>query len=233
MKKEETLKKIKNGLIVSCQARKGWAMYGPKIMAAFSKAAEEGGAVGIRATDPENIRAIREVTDLPIIGIYKQWYEDFEVYITPTYQSAVDVIEAGANIVAIDGTQRPRPNNESLEEIVSKIHHNFPDILVMADCATLEEGKLAEKMNIDIVSTTLNGYTQETENIHSFDKQFVKDLTQHLKIPIIAEGHIGSKEDINDALNSGAFSIVIGTAITRPEIITKKFVENINNFLSN
>lgn len=105
LRKSEVLASIKGGLVVSCQARKGWPMYGEDIMAAFAKAAKQGGAVAIRATEPENIRAIKKVIDLPIMGIYKQWYEGYEVYITPTFESAAAVAEAGASIIAIDGTK--------------------------------------------------------------------------------------------------------------------------------
>jgi N-acylglucosamine-6-phosphate 2-epimerase len=117
MDKKKVLESIKNGLIVSCQARRGWPMYGAEIMGALSKAAEKGGAVGIRATGPENIKAIKKVTKLPVLGIHKQWTEECEVYITPTYESAISIIEAGASIVALDGTQRKRPHGETVESI--------------------------------------------------------------------------------------------------------------------
>ncbi|MDN6580704.1 MAG: putative N-acetylmannosamine-6-phosphate 2-epimerase, partial [Tetragenococcus koreensis] len=162
MSQNNVLEKIKGGLIVSCQARKGWPMYGTEIMVAFAKAAEQGGACGIRATEPQNIQAIKKAVDLPMIGIFKQWYTDYEVYITPTYESAAAVIEAGADIVAMDGTQRKRPNDEALKSIIERIHKNYPEILVMADCDHLESGKYAQECGADIVSTTMAGYTEAT-----------------------------------------------------------------------
>jgi len=230
MKNTTLLNKIKNGLIVSCQARKGWPMYGKNIMSAFSKAAEIGGAVGIRATGPENIKAIQAVTDLPIIGINKQWIEGYEVYITPTFASAKEVIEAGASIVALDGTNRARPNGETIEEIVEKLKSYYPEILIMLDCATFEDGINAEKMGVDLVSTTLCGYTEETKHIKSVNFELISKMSQELKIPVIAEGRIHTPALARKALEYGAHAVVVGTAITRPEVITKWFVEEMKNF---
>lgn len=227
MEKEELLNAIRGGLVVSCQARQGWPMYGTDIMVAFAKAAKQGGAVGIRATEPQNISAIKEAVDLPIIGIYKQWFEGYDVYITPTYDSAAAVVEAGAEIVALDGTKRRRPNGENLKDIIARIHDNYPDVLVMSDCDNLESALYAEECGTDIVSTTLSGYTEETKNQNSFNYEFVSALKNHLKVPIIAEGHISTPEELVSAYKSGADSVVVGSAITRPEIITKRFVDNL------
>ena len=113
MENRKLLERLKGRLIVSCQARVGWPMYGPEIMAAFAVAAQQGGAAGIRATGPENIARIREKVDLPVIGINKQFSDDYDVYITPTYQSAVDILEVGIEIIAIDATPRPRPGGQA------------------------------------------------------------------------------------------------------------------------
>ncbi|WP_285766138.1 N-acetylmannosamine-6-phosphate 2-epimerase [Peribacillus sp. SI8-4] len=230
MDNKSILKMIKGGLIVSCQARIGWPMYGQDIMSALSKAAEMGGAVGIRATGPDNIEAIRKVTTLPILGIHKQWFDESEVYITPTYESANSIIEAGACIVALDGTQRIRPGGETLGRIIENIHREHPDILVMADCATFEEGRIAEELGADIVSTTLCGYTEETKYVDEIDYDLIRKLSAACKIPIIAEGHIHTKFHARKAMESGAFAVVVGTAITRPEIITKWFVDELKSW---
>lgn len=227
MSQNKILDKIKGGLIVSCQAREGWPMYGTEIMVAFAKAAQQGGACGIRATEPQNIKAIKNEVSLPMIGIFKQWYQGYEVYITPTYESAVAVIEAGAEIVAMDGTKRKRPSNEALADIIEKIHKNYPNILVMADCDSLESGKYAQKCGADIVSTTMAGYTEATNKQKSFSPKLVNKLKENLSVPIIAEGHISNAEELHAAYKSGADSVVIGTAITRPEIITKKLVNSL------
>jgi len=228
MTKNNLLADFKNGLIVSAQARKGWPMYGEEIMGAFANAADIGGAVGIRATEPKNILAIKKKTDLPIIGINKQWYNGYEVYITPTYESAESIINAGASIIALDGTMRKRPNNETLKGIIDKIKHNYPHILIMADCATLEDGINAERVGADIVSTTLRGYTTETKHITEVDFKLIESLTSALDIPIFAEGHVHTKKIARKAIESGAHSVVVGTAITRPEIITSWFVNELN-----
>lgn len=227
MSQNNILEKIRGGLIVSCQARKGWPMYGTEIMVAFAKAAQQGGACGIRATEPENIKAIKNEVGLPMVGIFKQWHKGHEVYITPTYESAVAVIEAGAEIVAMDGTKRKRPNNEVLDDIIEKIHKNYSNILVMADCDNLESGKYAQKCGADIVSTTLAGYTEATNKQQSFNPKLVNEFKKNLLVPIIAEGHISNTEELHAAYQNGADSVVIGTAITRPEIITKKLVSSL------
>ena len=229
MEKQEVMAKIKGGLIVSCQARVGWPMYGADIMAAFSRAAEIGGAVGIRATAPENIRAIRKVTQLPIIGIYKQWYEGYDVYITPVYKAAEEIIAAGADIVALDGTARRRPQGETFADIVARIHRNYPHIPIMADCATVEEAKRCAQEGADIVSSTLRGYTEETSQFQEFCPGFIRELADATGLPVIAEGHIMTPEQAAQALDNRAFAVVVGTAITRPEVITRRFVESMKD----
>lgn len=221
------LDQLKNGLIVSCQARNGWAMHGSSIMAAFAKAAEEGGAVGIRANGTDDIRAIREKVDLPIIGISKIWDKDMRVFITPDYNSAKSVIEAGASIVAMDGTKRDRPNGETLESIITRIHKEYPDMLVMADISTLEEGIYSSRCGADIISTTLCGYTPQTNDIKNFSFELLEKLLKSVEKPVIAEGKIHTKETAAKILRFGCHSIVVGTAITRPEIITSWFVNEL------
>lgn len=226
-KKEMILNQIRHGLIVSCQARKGWAMHGSEIMAAFAKAAEEGGAVGIRANSEADIRAISQKVKLPIIGINKSWDADKRVFITPDYESARKVIEAGAEIVALDGTKRERPNGETLRSIIEKINADYPDILVMADISTYDEGVYASDCGADIVSTTLCGYTPQTSQIQGFDYELVEKLVKSLPKPIIAEGRIHTKEEALKILRMGCHCIVVGTAITRPEIITSWYAEEL------
>ncbi len=227
MSKNEIIENIRGGLIVSCQARKGWPMYGTEIMVAFAKAAQQGGACGIRATEPENIRAIKAVVDLPMIGIYKQWYDGYEIYITPTYRSAAAVADAGAEIVALDGTNRRRPDNEKLENIIGHMHEQYPDVLIMADCDNLDSAIYAQKCGADIVSTTLAGYTKVTSDQSYFQPELVNIFKKNLKIPVIAEGHISNADDLRLAYANGADSVVMGTAITRPEIITHRLVESL------
>ena len=223
---KEVLDKIKDGLIVSCQARKGWPMYGADIMAAFATAAKVGGAVGIRATGRENIARIKENVDLPIIGINKV-FSDYPVYITPTYESAKEILEVGVDIIALDATERIRPNDEKIVDIINRIRTEYPDTLIMGEISTLEEARIALGFGIDLISTTLAGYTEASKNIKRVDLKLINDISKITSVPIIAEGKIQNETEALEALESGAFAVVVGTPITRPEVITHRFVEKI------
>lgn len=231
MKKEKVLQQIKNKLIVSCQAREGWPMYGSEIMAAFAAAAELGGAGGIRATGAQNIIEIKKRVSLPIIGINKQFSDQYEVYITPTYESAREILDIGVEIIALDATMRERPNNEKLEEIVEKIRKNYPDVLIMGEISTLKEAKSILHLNFDIISTTLSGYTKDSDNIDSVNLELIRSLKSITHTPIIAEGKIKNEQEAVEALKAGAHSVVVGTSITRPEIITERYVQAIKSYL--
>jgi N-acylglucosamine-6-phosphate 2-epimerase len=220
------LKNLRGGLIVSCQAKPEEPFYGPKFMSAFARCAELAGAVGIRANGPRDIRAIKKAVKLPVIGINKIDLAPHNIYITPTYKYAKQVIDAGADIVALDGTPRERPNNETFKGIVAKIHKNHK-ALVMADIAILEEGIRAEADGADIVSTTLSGYTEYSPQGKEPDFKLIKDLVKKVKIPVIAEGKIWTLKEAKQAMDCGAYAVVIGSAITRPIMITKRFVRAI------
>ena len=228
--KRDIFKKIKGGLIVSCQARKGWPMYGSNIMAAFAKAAEEGGAVGIRATGKDDISAIKKHVNLPIIGINKR-FSDYPVYITPTYESAKEILDIGIDIIALDCTERLRPNDEHYVDIINEIKKNYPNILIMAEVSNIEEAKkVLFSCDIDLISTTLSGYTEESKPIVSVDIELIKIIKKISDIPIIAEGKVNDAKDAINAIMAGAYAVVIGTSITRPEIITSRIVENIKRY---
>ena len=228
MIKEDVLGQIKNRLIVSCQARVGWPMHGADIMAAFAVAAYEGGASGIRATGVDNILAIKERVALPIIGINKCFSDEYDVYITPTYESAREILECGIEIIALDATSRKRPNDERVEDIIKNIRKNYPKVLIIGEIATFEEAKEVLKMDFDMISTTLSGYTDESKDIKSVNIELIRQIKSISSIPIIAEGKIRNETEARQVLEAGAFSVVVGTAITRPEIITERFVEEIN-----
>lgn len=227
MGKEELLQKIHKKLIVSCQARVGWAMYGSDIMAAFAKAAQEGGASGIRATGADNISKIKQYVDLPIIGINKVWVDGFDVYITPTYESAKEILDVGVEVIALDATDRLRPNGETFESIQSKIREHYPDVCVMGEISTLEEAKKIIPLKPDFISTTLSGYTKASEEIKEVNLELIQQIHAITHIPVIAEGKIRTEEEAVAALDSGAYAVVVGTSITRPEIITSRYVEKI------
>lgn len=226
---KEILKKIKGGLIVSCQALEDEALHGSYIMAKMALAAFQGGAIGIRANSYEDIRAIKEMVNLPVIGIVKRQYNDSDIYITPTMKEINEVVGAGAEIIAIDFTLRKRPNEESIEELILKIKNNFPDKLIMADISNFEEGVNAEKLGAHIISTTLSGYTNYTQIKDVPDFHLIEKLVKNVHIPVIAEGRIDYPLQGKKCLSLGAHAIVVGGAITRPKQITEKFVKEINN----
>lgn len=224
-KTQDLKARFKNGLIVSCQAPKESPLCTPEIIAALALCAEQNGAIGVRIDSPEHVSAVRKLVKLPILGIYKIVEDSSEVYITPTFESAKKIAEAGADIIALDATFRARPNDEQLENIVERIHTEL-NLPVMADVATLEEGLNAEKLGCDFVGTTLSGYTAETTHKNALpDFELVRDLAQNLKIPVICEGRIRKPSDVGQAYDSGAFTVVVGNAITGTDWLIREYVK--------
>jgi len=220
----EVIAKLRGGLIVSCQALPHEPLHGSAIMARMALAAWQGGAVGIRANTPDDIRAIRSAVPLPVIGLYKAGEAD--VYITPTLEHARAVVAAGADIVALDATPRPRPDGRSLGEVIAALHVES-GVLVMADVSTVEEALTAEALGADVVSTTLSGYTPYSPHGKDPDLALVAELAARLTVPVVAEGRIGTPAQARAALDAGAFAVVVGAAITRPQWITTQFVAGI------
>lgn len=212
-------------LIVSCQALPHEPLYGAEFMARMAVAAEMGGAKAIRANTPVDIQAIRQAVTLPIIGLYKEELPGFDVYITPTLDHAVAIAEAGADVIAIDATDRPRPAGD-LADFVAAIHR-ATDCLVMADISTLAEGVAAEAAGADFVGTTMSGYTPYSPQQAEPDLVLVGQLAKAVSIPILAEGRYHQPEQIRQALQNGAIAAVVGGAITRPQEITARFVRGI------
>jgi len=224
--KEQYIDQVRNGLIVSCQALPNEPLYGADIMARMALAAWQGGAVGIRANGANDIRAIRKVVPLPIIGIDKDG--DVGVYITPTLSHARLVVEAGADIVALDATQRSRPDGSSVAELIEGIHSELGR-LVMADVSTLEEALAAEAAGADFVAPTLAGYTPYSRQLTGPDFELLRAMVAATKIPVVAEGRIMIPDDARLALAYGALAVVVGGAITRPQLITARFVEQMRD----
>lgn len=221
-----SLERIRGGLVVSCQALEDEPLHGAHIMAAMARAALQGGAVGIRANGPADIAAIRAAVDLPIIGLYKENIPGSPVYITPTLRHAVAVAEAGADIIALDATLRPHPQGLDAAGLIRqvKIAAGKP---VLADIATYDEGIAAWQAGADAVSTTLSGYTHESPQQEAPDFTLLARLVAALPIPVIAEGRITAPDQAAQALELGAFAIVVGGAITRPQWITRQFTNRI------
>jgi len=223
---QNVLQKIEGGLIVSCQAEDGSPFFQPESMARFAHAAELGGAVGIRAKEPD-IRAIKDSCSLPVIGIDKVYLEGFEVYITPRFEDAERIAAAGADIIALDCTPRPRPDGVTMQELVRHIKEEL-DLPVMADIATLEEAVAAEKAGVDIVATTMSGYTAYSPPRDTPDFDLLEAVIRAVDVPVIAEGHILTLAEARACLALGAWAIVIGSAITRPIELTQRFAKAIS-----
>ncbi|WP_025724532.1 putative N-acetylmannosamine-6-phosphate 2-epimerase [Acholeplasma granularum] len=217
------LELIKGKLIVSCQALENEPLHGPEIMRKMAKAAKEGGAVAIRANGINDIIAIKEETNLPIIGLVKRDYPGCDVYITPTIKEINELIKSGCEIIAMDATNRCHADNVSLKSKVDLIHE--AGLLAMADISTYEEAIFAEQIGFDMISTTLSGYTPYSRQLVGPDIELVRDLVRDLNIPVIAEGRISTVEEIIEIKKYNPHAIVIGSAITRPQAITKRFVD--------
>lgn len=227
MTNKETLEKIKGGLIVSCQALETEPLYDSYIMSKMAWAAFLGGAVGIRANTVVDIKAIKEKVDLPLIGIIKQVYPDSDVYITPTLKEVDALVEAGCEIIAVDATNRPRPNGITFEKFFTEVRSKYPNQLFMADTSCFEEGALAESLGCDLIGTTMAGYTPYTKGTSLPDFTLMEKYVKELNSPIIAEGGIWYPEQLKKAIDIGVHAAVVGTAITRPMDITKRFVSSL------
>jgi N-acylglucosamine-6-phosphate 2-epimerase len=217
------LDRLQGGLVVSCQAREGHPLHNPLIIAALARAAEAGGAVGVRVNGEKDIAAVRVFVTVPIIGIRKMWVEDFPVYITPTFEDAAVVASAGSDVIAVDATHRERPGGEAIEELIPRIRREL-DRPVMADVSTFNEGEQAAAIGADLVATTLSGYTTGAPP-EDPDLDLVRRLTRALSVPVVAEGRYRTPDQVRAAFQAGAFAVVVGRAITDALSITRHFVE--------
>ncbi len=215
---------LRGGLIVSCQAEALEPMRGARIMAAMARAAAEGGAVGIRANGPADIQAVRRVVSLPIIGIFKVDLPGWEVRITPRLEDATLAAQAGAHIIALDATRRLHPENLTAAELIQAVKQSA-GCPVMADVSTFEEGVAAAQAGADLVATTLSGYTPYSPQQVEPDFDLVHSLSRAIPVPVIAEGRIATPQQARRMLDLGAYAVVVGSAITRPQWITRQFAQ--------
>lgn len=227
---KSVVEKLLGKTIISVQAYQDTPLYGPVYMKAMAESVLMGGAEGLRACWPQDIRAIREVTDKPIVGIFKDFGDGDPldtVFITPTLEQAVEVVEAGADILALDCTIRPSRGLEALKRLLGSIRDKYPDIAIMADLATLEEGiAVAQTGMVDIISSTLSGYTRQSLDRATGkpDVELVRQLKEAVDLPVNGEGRIWTLEDMGAVLAAGADMVTIGSAVTRPHEIAKRFV---------
>ena len=221
--------KVKNKLIVSCQALSDEPLHSSFIMGRMALAAKTGGACGIRANSIEDIKEIRKTVDLPIIGIIKKDYDNSPIYITPTMDEIDKLVESKVDVIALDATDRKRPNHANLKEFYDDIRKKYPEIKLMADCSTVDEAKYADGLGFDLIGTTLIGYTPQSEGnkIEKNDFEILRTIIKECNHPVVAEGNIDSPQKAKRVLELGALTVVVGGAITRPQNITKKFVNEI------
>lgn len=217
------LKEVKGKLIISCQALPDEPLHSPFIMGRMALAATQGGASGIRAQSMADILEIKKNTKLPIIGIVKRNYDDSDIYITPTKKEVDELLAVGVEMIALDATDRKRPNDEKIEDLVQYIKSK--GVETMADCSTYEECLKAQEIGFDCVSTTLCGYTPYSELVEGPNIDLIKKLVAVLKVPLIAEGKINTPQDLQAVLDAGAYCAVVGGAITRPQNIAKTFAQ--------
>ena len=222
-----SLKQLKGHLIVSCQALPYEPLHSSFIMGRMARAAKEGGAYGIRANTKEDIAEIQKNVDLPIIGIVKRDYEDSKVYITPTMKEIDELMEVKPEIIAIDATIALRPNGVTLDEFYHQIRDKYPNQKLMADCSTIEEALHADELGFDFIGTTLVGYTEQSKDdrIEANDFEIIRTILQKASHPVIAEGNINTPQKAKRVIELGCFSVVVGSIITRPQLITKSFTE--------
>lgn len=213
---------LKDSLIVSCQAYPGEPMRDPRTMAQVAAAVQEGGASAVRAQGLEDIRQVKAAVTVPVIGIWKEGAEG--VFITPTLDHCRAVVDAGADILALDGTRRTRPDGRSFAETVEGIR-GFFDGPLMADCDSVESALAAADLGVEIVGTTLAGYTGARPVTDGPDLALLSALATELPPTsiLVAEGRVHTPAQASAARQAGAYAVVVGTAITHPTTITTWF----------
>ena len=226
---ESRIQSLKGNLIVSCQALPDEPLHSSFIMGRMAQAAKQGGASGIRANTPDDIKEIQNQVDLPIIGIIKKDYDDSKVYITPTMDEIDQLVATGVEIIALDATEDLRPNGKNIDDFYKEIKEKYPDQLLMADCSTIAEAIHADELGFDFIGTTLVGYTNQSKGhkIEANDFEILREIIKNVKAMVIAEGNINTPEKAKRVIELGAYSVVVGSIITRPQVITKNFVDKL------
>ena len=232
--KKELIESMK-GLIVSCQTQPDDPIHTEDMVVKMAEAAKWGGAVGIRANTPQQIAAIKAKVDLPIIGLWKIWNDNTDVFITPTMEACKAIWEAGADIIALDCTSQINAQGRPAYELLAELKKEIPQAPIFADVSNFEEAKRAAQMGADIVAPTLYGYTEETKHIEEPDMRAFAKMCRELgdQVSIMMEGHIYTPEDAMKCLYLGADAVVVGSAITRPHLIPKRFTDLLGGYQDN
>ncbi len=226
---------MKGGLIVSCQVQRDDPIYTDDIVVKMAEAAEWAGAVAIRSNSPEQIKAIKEAVSLPVIGLWKVWHEDTDVFITPTMREVDAIIEAGADIVAMDCTNQVTHEGTRAWDLLPQVKQAHPDIITFADVSNVEEARRAVANGADIVAPTLYGYTPETAHIEGADYRMFANFCSELgdDAYVMMEGHVYTPDDAMKCVFLGAHAVVVGSAITRPHLTARRFVELLDKYRIN
>lgn len=232
-KKKALLDSLKGGLIVSCQTQKDEPIYTPDMVVKMAECAKWAGAVGLRLNSPEQIRQVKEANlGLPIIGLYKVWYDDTDVFVTPSMKEVDAIVEAGADIIAFDCTAQINHEGKPQWDLIKEVRKKYPDHIIFADISNIEEAKRASANGAEIVAPTLYGYTQETSKIEGPDFRMIGQMCRELKDEalVVMEGHIYAPEDAMKCIFLGCHAVVVGSAITRPHYIAKRFVDCLSGY---
>lgn len=231
-KQQTVIEQLKNGLIVSCQAKKEDPVYLPGIITKMAESAIWGGAAGLRINTPEHIKEVRKITDLPIIGLWKQHMKDHSVFITPTIEAVEEVIKAGADIVAIDATDRVNAQGEKAYLLIHKIKQKYTDTIILADIRNEKEAVLALEQGAHLVAPTLYRFNDHPKSIDSPDFEMLAKIVRVTKGNgfVLMEGKINTPEEAIESLYLGAYAVVVGSAITRPHLTTLRFTNKINKY---
>lgn len=234
-RKRSLLESFKNGLVVSCQVQRDDPIYTDDMVVKMAEAAQWAGAVGLRANTPEQIKAIKAAVQLPVIGLYKIWHQDTDVFITPTLESAIQIWEAGAEIIALDCTAQRTHEGTTAWDLLPIVKRELPEAVIFADVSNYEEAKHAVEAGADIVAPTLYGYTKETSSIELPDLREFARMCRDFgdDAYMMMEGHIYAPEDAIKCLYLGAHSVVVGSAITRPHLTAKRFTDLMSGYQNN
>lgn len=225
----EILDAVKGSIIVSCQALPDEPLYCEQmsLMPFMAKAAQMAGSKCIRTSSVRDVTAIKEATGLPVIGLVKRRYDGYEPYITPTMQEIDELVAAESDIIALDCTFMKRPNGETINDFLKSIREKYPDIALMADISTFEEGINAWECGVNIVGTTMSGYTPHSVKVDGPDYELASKLVKALPVPVIAEGKIHYPDQAKKMLSLGVHAVVVGGAITRPLEIAQRFYKTL------